>query len=53
MIITDNIISKASSVRIADLLIIVINNSNFLTLLTYRTDCNIILFYSFRILFSD
>ena len=50
---TDDITSEALSVRIADSLIIAINNSDFSTLLAYRTDCNIILFYHFRILFSD
>ena len=53
MIITDDITSKVSSVRIADLLIIVINDSNFSMLLAYRTNCNTAFFYYFRILFSD
>ena len=53
MIMTDDITNEVLSVRIADSLIIVINDNNFSTSLTYRTDCNTILLYYFRILFSD
>ena len=53
MIMTDDIASEVLLVRIADSLMIIINNSNFLIFSTYRTDCSIILFKYFRVLFSD
>ena len=45
----NNITSRVSSVRITDLLTVVINDSNNFTLLAYKANCNITLFYHFRI----
>ena len=45
----NDMISRALSVRITDLLMIVINDSNSFTSLTYKADYTTALFYYFRI----
>ena len=41
----NDITNKVSLIKIIDLLMKAINNSNSFTLLIYKADCNIILFY--------